>query len=99
MLGKAELVDSRRRTSREARVSVRGTVGLIRRHRKEWAERPLMMGERWADLDLVCLSGDGAPRHPSELSHSFARYPERASESGVRRPSQCWRPTPLRTEG
>ena len=60
------------------------TVGLLRRHRKEQAERRLMFGEAWTDLDLVFDRGDGASLYPSELSHSFGRYLKRAGESGVR---------------
>lgn len=49
------------------------TVERLRRHRKEQAERRLLLGAAWRDLDLVVEGGRGEHLDPDSLTHSFAR--------------------------
>ena len=43
-------------------------VTLLRRHRKEQAERRLLFGEAWQNLDLVIERGDGPSGHRHVLA-------------------------------
>jgi integrase len=59
-------------------------VTLLRRHRKEQAERRLLLGEAWADLDLVIERGDGQPLPPDSLSRDWYRLVRRIGLPGLR---------------
>lgn len=59
-------------------------VALLRRHRKEQAERRLLLGEAWADLDLVIERGDGEPFPPDSLSRDWYRLVRRVGLPGLR---------------
>lgn len=48
-------------------------VQVLRRHRKEQAERRLLLGAAWRDLDLVVDRGDGEHLDPDTFSHGFGR--------------------------
>lgn len=50
----------------------------LRRHRREQAERRLLLGEAWRDLDLVADRGDGEPLDPEAFTHAFTRLARRA---------------------
>jgi integrase len=58
----------------------RSTVERLRRHRKEQAERRLLLGAAWHDLDLVVDRGDGEHLDPDTFSHGFTRL---ATASGL----------------
>jgi integrase len=60
------------------------TVVALKRHRKEQAERRLLVGPAWQDLELVVDRGDGGPVHPVSLSHAFAAIAERVGLGDVR---------------
>ena len=45
----------------------------LRRHRREQAERRLLVGPGWADLDLICERGDGRPLQPDSWTGAFKR--------------------------
>jgi integrase len=60
------------------------TVELLRRHRKEQAERRLMLGEAWQDFDLVLDQGDGGPLSPDALSRAFYRLVRTIGLPGLR---------------
>jgi integrase len=49
------------------------TVERLRRHRVEQAERRLLMGAAWRDLDLVVDDGRGDHLDPDSLTHAFAK--------------------------
>ena len=66
---------SRRQVTLPAR-----TVAVLRRLRREQAERRLLCGEAWTDLDLVVEGGTGEPLAPSSLGYAFARF---AAAAGV----------------
>jgi integrase len=53
-------------------------VARLRLHRKEQAERRLLLGTEWHDLDLVCEGGDGAPLSPDQFTKAFKRLAARA---------------------
>lgn len=53
------------------------TVALLRAHRKEQAEHRLLLGEAWADMDLVFERGDGQPFSPDSLSRDWYRLVHR----------------------
>jgi len=55
-------------------------VEQLRRHRKEQAERRLLAGPAWSDLDLVVDRGDGKHLDPDTLSHAYSRI---AAVAGV----------------
>jgi integrase len=60
------------------------TVAALRRHRKDQAERRLLLGEAWQEGDLVVERGDGGPVHPDSVSHAFAEIADRVSLGDVR---------------
>jgi integrase len=60
------------------------TVALLRRHRKEQLERRVLLGEAWADLDLVIERGDGEPFPPDSLSRDWYRLVRRIGLPGLR---------------
>lgn len=47
------------------------TAALLRRHRKEQAERRLLLGAAWQDLDLIIERGDGGPLIPNLFSQQW----------------------------
>jgi integrase len=59
-------------------------VDVLRQHRKDQAERRLLLGEGWTDTDLVVEQGDGTPRDPDTLSHRFHDLAITAGMRGVR---------------
>ena len=59
-------------------------VALLRQHRKEQAERRLLLGEAWSDLDLVIERGDGVPLPPDSLSRGWYRLLRRVGLPGLR---------------
>lgn len=59
-------------------------VTMLRKHRTEQAERRLLLGEAWADHNLIVDRGTGAPLDPDTLSDAFRRALKRAGVSGVR---------------
>jgi integrase len=60
------------------------TVEVLRRHRREQAERRLMVGEAWQDRDLVVDEGDGAPLSPDAVSRAFYRLVRSLGLPGLR---------------
>jgi integrase len=66
-------------------IALPGTiVDVLRAHRKEQAERRLLLGEGWTDSDLVVEQGDGRPRDPDTITHRFADVATSAKVPGVR---------------
>jgi hypothetical protein len=59
-------------------------IALLRRHRKEQLERRVLLGEDWADLDLVIDRGDGEPFPPDSLSRDWYRLVRRIGLPGLR---------------
>lgn len=59
-------------------------VTLLRRHRKGQAERRPLLGQAWADLDLVIERGDGEPLPPDSLSRDWYRLVRRVGLPGLR---------------
>jgi integrase len=59
-------------------------IALLRRHRKDQAGRRLLLGEAWADLDLVIERGDGEPLPPDSLSRDWYRRVRRVGVPGLR---------------
>jgi integrase len=74
------------KTDRSRRgVSLPGFVIVaLKQHRKEQAERRLLLGEAWADHNLVLDRGDGNPWRPNNLSQSFATFAEKVGYPAVR---------------
>lgn len=61
------------------------TASELRRHRREQAERRLLIGSAWRDHDLVADRGDGGPLDPESFTHAFARLARQAGlPAGVR---------------
>jgi integrase len=60
------------------------TIAALRRHRKDQAERRLLLGDAWQDGDLVVDRGDGGPVHPDSVSHAFAGIAEGVGLADVR---------------
>jgi integrase len=60
------------------------TAAALRRHRKDQAERRLLLGEAWQDEDLVVDCGDGGPVHPDSVSHAFAEIAKNVGLGDVR---------------
>lgn len=56
----------------------RPVVEPLRAHRKDQAERRLLLGPKWNDHDLVCERGDGAHVSADQFSISFKRLATRA---------------------
>jgi integrase len=56
------------------------TVDALKRHRRAQAERRLLLGEAWTDLDLVVDRGDGEHMDPDTFSAGFRRA---ASFAGI----------------
>jgi integrase len=49
-------------------------VEVLRRARKEQAERRLLLGAAWVDEDVVADRGDGRPIEPAELPRACHRF-------------------------
>jgi integrase len=60
------------------------TVERLRRHRVEQAERRLLLGAAWRDLDLVVDGGRGEHLDPDSLTHAFAKIAKKAGLLKVR---------------
>jgi integrase len=60
------------------------TVDALKRHRKEQAERRLLLGAAWVDSDLVVDRGDGEHLDPDTLSTGFRRAAKAAGLEGAR---------------
>jgi len=61
-----------------------GTMAMLRRLRRDQAERPLLLGEAWLDLGMVVERGDGRPIHPDVYSRRFARLVHRLGLPAIR---------------
>jgi integrase len=59
-------------------------VARLRQHRKDQAERRLLLGAAWSDTGLVCDRGDGEHLDPDGLSNAFSRYAVAAKVPGTR---------------
>lgn len=59
-------------------------VEVLRRQRKDQAERRLLLGEAWKDAGVVVDRGDGRPLAPEHFSHAFGRFARRANLPGIR---------------
>jgi integrase len=70
--------------SRRSIVLPSRTVAVLRRHRRSQTERRLLLGEAWADGDLVVDRGDGQPLAGSTLGYAFRRFAKEANLDGVR---------------
>lgn len=60
------------------------TVTLLRAHRKEQAERCLLLGEAWVGNGLVLERGDGMPLSPDAVSRAFYRLARNMGRPGLR---------------
>lgn len=58
-------------------------VEALRRQRADQAERRLLLGTAWNDLDLVVDRGDGLPLDPDTFTHQFERFAERVGLQGA----------------
>jgi integrase len=82
--GKLRVVEPKSARGRRT-VSIPATVvEVLRQHRKEQAERRLLLGEAWTDSDLVIERGDGKPRDPDTITHYFVDVAKVAKVSGLR---------------
>ena len=53
-------------------------IPQLRAVRADQAERRLVLGVAWTDLDLVCERGDGQPLDPDSFSHATKRLMKKA---------------------
>lgn len=60
------------------------TLDALKRHKKAQAERRLLLGAAWRDLDLVVDRGDGEHMDPDVLSAGFVRAATAAGLEGAR---------------
>lgn len=60
------------------------TVSALRVHRKNQLEERLLMGEGYAEQDLVFAEADGTPIHPSRLDREFKRLTRQAGLPEIR---------------
>jgi integrase len=82
--GKLRVVEPKSARGRRT-VSLPATVvEVLRAHRKDQAERRLLLGEGWTDSDLVVERGDGQPRDPDTITHYFADIATKVKVPGVR---------------
>jgi integrase len=61
-----------------------GTMAMLRRLRRDHAERRLLLGEAWHDLGVVVERGDGRPIHPDVYSRRFSRLVQRLGLPAIR---------------
>ena len=59
-------------------------MAMLRRLRRDQAERHLLLGEAWLDLGMVVERGDGRPIHPDVYSRRFARLVHRLGLPAIR---------------
>jgi integrase len=59
-------------------------VDVLRRHRKEQAQKRLRLGRVWRDEDLVVTTGVGGPMDPGEVTRGFRRLAREIGVEGVR---------------
>lgn len=81
--GELRFVEPKTDRARRTVALAPGTVALLRRHRKDQAERRLLLGAAWSDHGLVVDRGDGRPMAPDHFSHAFKRFAARAGLAGV----------------
>lgn len=72
--GEAHYVSPKTDRSRRTISLPASVVTRLRQHRKEQAERRLLLGAAWRDTDLVCDRGDGEHLDPDGLTNAFGRY-------------------------
>jgi integrase len=53
------------------------TVTMLKSHKAIQARRRLLLGEGYADLDLICARGDGSPIKPDGFTASFKGFVSR----------------------
>jgi integrase len=82
----AGLVVEAPKTARSARVVPlsESLVAILRRQRKEQAERRLIAGDAWNDGDYAFDRGDGRPVDPDAFGKAFRRARKAAGLEGVR---------------
>jgi hypothetical protein len=71
------LVDPKTSRARRPIELPEGTMAMLRRLRRDQAERRLLLGEAWHDLGVVVERGDGRPIHPDVYSRRYARLVQR----------------------
>lgn len=69
--GELALVDPKTDRARRTIALPPMTVDVLRPHKREQAERGLLLGPEWLDAGVVD-AGNGAPMSPCNLSHRFA---------------------------
>jgi integrase len=82
--GELQLVEPKTDRARRTVALPPITVDLLRRHRREQAERRLLLGEAWRDQDLVVDDGDGGPLSPDAVSRAFYRLVRSLGLPGLR---------------
>jgi integrase len=60
------------------------TMSILRRHRAVQLERRLLVGDGWADGDLVFCGPAGDPLHPESVSKTFTRRARAAAVPVIR---------------
>jgi len=70
--------DPKSARSRRMIVLPPSVVPALRAWRKDQAERRLILGAAWHDLNLVCVRGDGHPLDPDSMSHASKRLMAKA---------------------
>jgi integrase len=64
-------------------------VAVLRAWRRDQAERRLLAGAAWQNLDLVCDRGDGGPLDPDAFSHAAKRLMAKAGLHPATRLHDC----------
>jgi len=82
--GQLRVVEPKTPRARRTVALPAAVIDLLRVHRKYQAERRLLLGEGWTDLDLVVEQGDGRPRDPDTITHRFTDVAAAAKVPGVR---------------
>ena len=75
--GALVLVDPKSETGRRYVPLSPSITAMLRRHRKEQAERRLLAGGAWSGGDFVVESGDGRPLEPDRLTRRSYALPQR----------------------
>jgi integrase len=82
--GELQLVEPKTDRARRTVALPPFTVDILRRHRRDQAERRLLLGEGWQDRDLVVDQGDGSPLSPDAVSRAFYRLVRSLGLPGLR---------------